>query len=119
MSQCQTNHNNSIHVDINLTSICNIACKYCSENIGMDEKTTCGLSSLYLKNTQIPVKKLIDALDKNPNKQKTINFWGGEPFTNISYAKAIIEYYKDNPDYSFFFYTNGILVPNYIDQLKE
>ena len=113
MSQCQTTNNNSIHIDINITSICNIACTYCSEG------NECGLSSLYLKNTQVKVQDLIKALDKNPNKQKTINFWGGEPFINFDYIKTIIEYYKNNKDYSFFFYTNGILVPNYIDILKK
>lgn len=116
MSQCQSNqsnHSNSIHIDLNTTSICNIACTYCSEG------NECGLSSLYLKNTQVKVEDLINRLDKDPTKCKTLNFWGGEPFVNFNFCKAIIEEFKNKPDYSFFFYTNGILVPDHIEQIKS
>ena len=114
MSQCQTTCNNdSIHIDINTTSICNIACTYCSEG------NECGLSSLYLKNTQIKVEDLINKLNKDPAKGKTINFWGGEPFINFDFCKVIIEEFKKDPSFSFFFYTNGILIPQYIEILKQ
>jgi len=114
MSQCQSSCNSdSIHIDINTTSICNIACTYCSEG------NECGLSSLYLKNTQVKVEDLINRLGRDPAKGKTINFWGGEPFVNFNFCKLIIEEFKNDPSYSFFFYTNGILVPDHIEELKK
>ena len=111
-SGCSTN-TDSIHIDINTTSICNIACTYCSEG------NECGLSTLYLENTQVKVEDLINRLGKDPAKEKTINFWGGEPLVNWDFCKAIIDGFKDDEAFSFFFYTNGIMIPKYIDQLVE
>ena len=107
------NSSESIHIDINTTSICNIACTYCSEG------NECGLSTLYMGNTEVKVEDLIKKLGKDPAKHKTINFWGGEPFVNFDFCKAIIDGFKDDKTFSFFFYTNGLYIPNYIDQLKE
>ena len=112
MSQCSLEINDSIHIDINTTSICNLACTYCSEG------NECGLSTLYLENTEVKVEDLINRLGKDPTKHKTINFWGGEPFINWDFCKAIIDGFKDDPNYSFFFYTNGIFIPQYIDEIK-
>ena len=103
---------NSIHIDINTTSICNIACTYCSEGV------ECSLSTLFMGNTKVKVEDLINKLGKDPSKHKTINFWGGEPLVNFEFCKAIIEGFKHDKTFSFFFYTNGIYIPQYIDQLK-
>lgn len=114
MSQCESKINDdTIHIDINTTSICNLACSYCSEG------NECGLSTLYLENTDVKVEDLIKRLGKDPAKHKTINFWGGEPFVNWDFCKAIIDGFKDDETYSFFFYTNGIYIPKYIEELKK
>jgi len=102
----------AFHIDLNVTSICNLACSYCSEG------NECGLSSLYLQNTKVSVKDFIDKSSKIPGEKK-INFWGGEPFINWKICKDVINGYKDNPEISFFFYTNGILIKDYIEELKE
>lgn len=102
----------SIHIDINTTSICNIACTYCSEG------NECGLSTLYMGNSEVKVEDLINKLAKDPAQEKTINFWGGEPFVNFKYCEAIIEGFKHDKSFSFFFYTNGMYVPAYIDKLN-
>lgn len=114
MATCGTDKCNtdSIHIDINTTSICNIACTYCSEG------NECGLSTLYLKDSEVKVETLIKRLGKDPAKHKTINFWGGEPFVNWDMCKAIIDGFKDDKSFSFFFYTNGLFIPKYIDELK-
>lgn len=114
MGLCESGCNtDSIHIDINLTSVCNIACTYCSEG------NECGLSTLYMKNSEVKVETLIKKLGKDPSKHKTINFWGGEPFVNWEMCKAIIDGFKDDKSFSFFFYTNGLFIPKYIEELKK
>ena len=108
MSQCGLNK--GYHIDINVTSICNLACTYCSEGV------ECGLSSLYLKNSQVKVETLIERLSKDKDTSQ-INFWGGEPFINWNYCKAIMDGFGDR--FTYFFYTNGILIPDFIDEIKE
>ena len=103
---------NNLHIDLNVTSICNLACTYCSEG------HECGLSSLYLKNTQINVKDIIDKLEKQTGK-KQINFWGGEPLVNWDYCKTIINETKNNSDFNYFFYTNGVLIKDHIEEIKS
>jgi uncharacterized protein len=101
-----------LHIDLNTTSICNLACTYCSEG------NECGLSSLYLKNTQVKVEDVINKIIKQPG-EKQINFWGGEPLVNWNYCKAVIEGLKDNKEVGFFFYTNGVLIKDHIDEIRE
>jgi len=69
-------------------------------------------------NTGVKVEDLINKLSKDPSKHKTINFWGGEPLVNFDFCKAIIDGFKHDKSFSFFFYTNGMYVPQYIEQLK-
>jgi uncharacterized protein len=101
-----------LHIDLNVTSICNLACTYCSEG------QECGLSSLHLKNTNVSVEEFINKTAKIPG-EKRINFWGGEPLVNWNYCKAIINGYKDDKDMSFFFYTNGVLVKDHIEDIRN
>jgi uncharacterized protein len=101
-----------LHIDINVTSICNLACTYCSEG------QECGLSSLYLKNTKVNVQDFVDNVKKTEGKRQ-INFWGGEPLINWDYCKLIIDNLKDDKNISFFFYTNGVLIKDIIDEIKQ
>ena len=102
----------SLHIDLNITSICNLACTYCSEG------NECGLSSLYLKNTQIKVEDIINNVVKDPG-EKQINFWGGEPLINWDYCKSIMDGFIDNKDVKFFYYTNGTLIKDHIEEIIE
>jgi radical SAM protein with 4Fe4S-binding SPASM domain len=101
-----------LHIDLNVTSICNLACTYCSEG------NECGLSSLYLKNTNVKVEDIINKILKQPG-EKQINFWGGEPLVNWNYCTAVMDGLKDNKDVGFFYYTNGVLIKDHIDEIKK
>ena len=100
-----------ITIDINVTSTCNLACTYCSEGF------ECGLSTAYEQNTELTLENIEEFMNKIPNPKKNIFFWGGEPFVNYKFCRGVIEKYKDNPDYSFFFYTNGMYLGKYLKDL--
>jgi len=106
------NNQSPFHIDVNVTSICNLACTYCSEG------TECGLASLYLKNTQVSLDTLISKV-KNYSGPKKINFWGGEPLVNWDYCTTIINETKNDKNFSYFFYTNGVLIKDHLDEIKK
>lgn len=100
--------------DINVTSRCNLACTYCSEG------NECGLSTIKSANTEVDVFDLYKFIDKFPDsEQMELFMWGGEPFLNWDYCKEIIYKYIDNPRFSFYFYTNGMYIDRYFDDIKE
>lgn len=99
--------------DINVTSICNLACTYCSEG------ESCGLSTEFQANTKIDPMKLYDLVDKLDDKEYKLFFWGGEPFVNWNYCKQIIDNYIDDQRFQFFFYTNGMYIERDIKELVE
>ena len=106
-----------IHIDLNVTSICNLACTYCSEGSGEDG-VTCGLSSLKMSNTRVTPEEVAERILAQPGK-KSINFWGGEPLVNWEYCKEVINRTKHDPSVNYFFYSNGILVKEYIDEIEK
>lgn len=119
MALCSSN-NSSLSIDLNLTSICDMGCLYCSEAAEPDKGGGgCDLSTLYLSHTQVKLQTLIDGLSKDKSKHKTINFWGGEPLINWNYAKAVMNHYKSDSTFSFFFYTNGTYVEKLLPEIKE
>lgn len=100
-----------IVIDINVTSTCNLACTYCSEGF------ECGLSSAYEENTSLTLDNIEEFMNKIPNPKKSIYFWGGEPFVNYEFCRGVMEKYKENKNYSFFFYTNGVYLKKYLKDL--
>jgi len=100
-----------IVIDINVTSTCNLACTYCSEGF------ECGLSTEFEENTSVTLDNIEEFMAKIPNPKKNIYFWGGEPFVNYEFCRGVMEKYKDNPNYSFFFYTNGVYLKKYLKDL--
>lgn len=98
-------------IDINVTSTCNLACTYCSEGY------ECGLSTAYEENTSVTLDNIEEFMSKLSDPKKEIYFWGGEPFVNFEFCKGVIEKYIDNPNFSFFFYTNGVYFKKYLKEL--
>jgi len=126
MALCEMNIQDSINIDLNVTSICNFACTYCSEqetDKEMEESgnsyTGCNLATLHLKNSEVKVETLINKLGSDPAKKKKINFWGGEPFINWEMCKAVMEGFQDDEKFSFFFYTNGDFIEMYEKDLRH
>jgi radical SAM protein with 4Fe4S-binding SPASM domain len=98
-------------IDINVTSTCNLACTYCSEGF------ECGLSTAYEENTSITLDNIEEFMSKIDDPKRDLYFWGGEPFINWEFCKGVIDKYKSNPNYSFFFYTNGVYLRKYMKEL--
>lgn len=98
-------------IDINVTSTCNLACTYCSEGY------ECGLSSAFEENTELTLENVEEFMSKLSDPKKEIYFWGGEPFVNWKFCKGVIEKYAHDPNYSFFFYTNGVYLGKYMLEL--
>jgi len=119
MALCEMNIQDNINIDLNVTSSCNLACTYCLENDAALEKQGCNLSTFYMKNTEVSVETLIEKLNTDSSKTKKINFWGGEPFLNWNFCNAVLQAYKDDEAFSFFFYTHGGFITKYKSELIE
>jgi radical SAM protein with 4Fe4S-binding SPASM domain len=100
-------------IDLNVTSTCNLACTYCSEGF------ECGLSTIFEENTYVTLDNVQELMDSIKDPKKDIYFWGGEPFVNWEFCKGVMEKYQHDPNYSFFFYTNGVYLKKYLSQLVE
>ena len=98
-------------IDLNVTSTCNLACTYCSEGF------ECGLSTAYEENTEVTLDNIEDFMGKLNDPKRDIYFWGGEPFVNWEFCRGVMEKYKDDSNYSFFFYTNGVYLKKYMKEL--
>lgn len=100
-------------IDINVTSTCNLACTYCSEGF------ECGLSSAFDENTSVTLENIEEFINKIDDPKKDVYFWGGEPFVNWEFCKGVMEKYMDDPNFSFFFYTNGVYLRKYLAELVD
>jgi radical SAM protein with 4Fe4S-binding SPASM domain len=98
-------------IDLNVTSTCNLACTYCSEGY------ECGLSTAYEENTEVTLDDIEEFMSKINDPKREIYFWGGEPFVNWEFCRGVMEKYKDDPNYRFFFYTNGVYLKKYLKEL--
>lgn len=98
-------------VDINVTSICNLACTYCSEGF------ECGLSTEFEENTSLTLDNVEEFMGKIADPKKDVYFWGGEPFVNWDFCKGVMEKFKHDKGFSFFFYTNGTYIKKYLKDL--
>lgn len=109
-----------MNIDINVTSTCNLGCKYCSEghNPDMPDLAKIENSKTDVK-TQDIIKFISNIHQKNKNETIKISFWGGEPMMNMKYCLDLMTFYKDNKNVDFFFYTNGTYIKKYKDSLKN
>lgn len=109
-----------MNLDINVTSTCNLGCKYCSEGHNPDMPD---LAKIENSKTDVKTQELINFIskirEKNENETITISFWGGEPMMNMTYCLDLMTYYKDDLNINFFFYTNGTYIKKYRESLKN
>mgnify|MGYP001313747318 CR=1 FL=1 len=107
-------------LDINVTSTCNLGCKYCSEGHNPDMPD---LAKIENSKTDVKTQELINFISKvkesRPDEVFTIAFWGGEPMMNMPYCLDLMLYYKDDKNVNFFFYTNGTYIEKYRDSIKN
>ena len=104
------------HFDVNVTSKCNLACTYCMEG------ESCGLSSSFQEPTKLLPQELCEkVLELDTTKYKAVNvyFWGGEAFTNWPFCKKVMKELVDYKHINFMFYTNGVYLKKYKNQLME
>jgi len=104
------------HIDVNVTSKCNLACTYCSEG------ESCGLSSTFEQPTTLTPDDLmrkIRELDQSKYQAINIYFWGGEAFTNWPFCKSVMEKAVDDRIVNFMFYTNGTYLKKYKKVLAQ
>lgn len=108
-----------MNIDINVTSTCNLGCKYCSEghNPDMPDLAKIENSKTDVK-TQDIIKFISKVHEKNPDEIIDISFWGGEPMMNMNYCLDLMTFYAKNKNVKFFFYTNGTYIGKYRDNLK-
>ena len=92
-----------------VTSACNLGCRYCSEG-----RATFDKSRVLNSKIKISVDEALNFMDKYDIEN--IGFWGGEPFLNFDFCKKIM---NARPDLKYFFYTNGMYVEKYLDDLIE
>jgi len=109
-----------VNLDINVTSTCNLGCKYCSEGHNPDMPD---LAKIENSKTDVKTLDIINFISKirkeKPEEAIHISFWGGEPFMNFQYCYDLMKFYKNNEKVDFFFYTNGTYIKKYREKLKE
>ena len=81
------NNATSLHIFV-VTTACNMRCVYCQANNGKSD------SNLFMSDTV--AEKAVDIALQSPSKYLTFEFQGGEPLTNFSVIKHIVEYAEDN-----------------------
>lgn len=109
-----------MNLDINVTSTCNLGCKYCSEGHNPDMPD---LAKIENSKTDVKTQEIINFIskirEKNKDEKITISFWGGEPMMNMDYCLSLMLFYKDDTNINFFFYTNGTYIKKYKDSIKN
>jgi uncharacterized protein len=96
------------HLMIGVTENCNMRCKYCVYGGHYPNERT-------HKEVSIKKEKIIKIIDRfyelSKNKQKVINFYGGEPFLCFSEIKEATNYLKKyNDNVQIYITTNGTLL---------
>ena len=109
-----------MNIDINVTSTCNLGCKYCSEGHNPDMPD---LAKIENSKTDVKTQEIINFITKLREKDKEekikISFWGGEPMMNMNYCLDLMLFYKDDINISFFFYTNGTYIKKFEKSLEN
>lgn len=108
-----------MNLDINVTSTCNLGCKYCSEGHNPDMPD---LAKIENSKTDVKTQDIIKFIGKvhakKPDEIIDISFWGGEPMMNMTYCLDLMTFYAKNKNVKFFFYTNGTYIGKYRENLR-
>lgn len=107
-----------MNIDINLTSVCNYGCKYCSEGKNPDVPDKSRILNSKTHVTLDDLQRLVnETREKRHNEPFVFAFWGGEPFINWQFSKEVMTHFKDDKLVSFLFYTNGYYIKRYINEI--
>ena len=114
---------NSPRIIFEVTSCCNLKCKYCCYGDLYENGNSRKLQNM---DAEIAVS-FIDYYYKMcyllgyEKKALSIGFYGGEPLLNFNLIKDIVSYLEDNyplcEGYTYFLTTNGVFLDKYIDYL--
>jgi radical SAM protein with 4Fe4S-binding SPASM domain len=94
----------NFHIDLNTTSSCNMACKYCFEPKISDKKIDWNFVGLFI---DWVIKLINSEFFKENYDILSINFWGGEPTLCSEEIGIIINHFEFYDNIRFFIYSNG------------
>jgi len=102
----------NLMVEISVTDFCNMRCTYCFE-VGKYGKVKAEFD-------KEKYDKLVEDIFSDPvlgEKYGSITFtlWGGEPTVNMPFIRDLFENFKDDERISFFMYTNGFYLDEFIE----
>lgn len=99
------------YMRVSLTDRCNYRCVYCMGNEGIEKKSHDDILSL---------ERIFDVIRAFVNVGgKKIRFTGGEPFVRKGAADLIRKTKSAFPDCTVAITTNGVLLPAYIEEIKN
>lgn len=96
-------------LDICVSSACNLGCLYCSEG-----RATFDKSRVINSKIKVSLQEILNFIDEF--NVDFIGFWGGEPFLNFKLCKEIM---IQRPQLKYMFYTNGMYINQYLNDLIE
>ncbi len=101
---------------LELTTACNLRCKYCIYSNNYDDKRSHGNDNMTWetakKSIDLYLNYIKEGYKMNPNRVATFSFYGGEPLLNYKILKDSVDYINENYDKEKFitFTTNGTLL---------
>lgn len=100
-------------IQLSVSNKCNMNCKYCFEK-KFDKSTRDWSQKMDFDVAKKSIENVLSVAKENGRDHISINFFGGEPLTNMDVIKKILEYFgrgeKYNIAISYSIDTNGILI---------
>jgi uncharacterized protein len=106
---------------LEVTQVCNFRCKYCCYSEHYSNTRSHGKGQMDMATAKLAVDYYMDNFYKvrqrNPFRNPTIAFYGGEPLVNYELIEKVVEYVRNkfsNVNFDFTITTNGLLLTDKI-----
>ncbi|MFW9974848.1 MAG: radical SAM protein [Candidatus Thorarchaeota archaeon] len=106
-----------IHLPV--APVCNVKCAFCSQTLGSSCHSSKPGFSSQIMTPDIAVNRTRIEIDKNPNLKIVAISGPGEPLANIETFETLERIRMEFQDISMCLSTNGVLLSEYVDWLKE